>query len=156
MRYDNLADLEPQALAPRRRLADTRQARDRERKALLARVVRMSRRAAAPGEWIDFHKGNETAEQFPGLQRMIAWAKAELGELETFISPSELSATLHNQNLFPEVDELHDPRGEQPRRQPWGRWSSSRGTRPLSCRALSNGWSASGRASSRCSSLSFH
>lgn len=49
-------------------------------------------------------------------QRMIEWAQTRLADLEAKTTVDQIQASLVAQALFPEVDDLHDPKGEPPQR----------------------------------------
>jgi hypothetical protein len=106
-------------LARRRALAAARQTREAERTSLLRRLIRMERQADQLSGWIA--QCETDVETTPEIQRMVDWAKVELGGLEEFLDPSNLSQLLHTRNLFPEVDDLVDPLGDPPPRRPLGR-----------------------------------
>ncbi|TPN39363.1 hypothetical protein FKO01_04175 [Mesorhizobium sp. B2-3-3] len=53
--------------------------------------------------------------------RMIAWAEHRLAHLEAQNQLEVLTSNLQEQNLFPELDDLHDPEGDPPPpRYSWG------------------------------------
>jgi hypothetical protein len=106
-------------LARRRALAAARRTREAERTSLLRRLIRMERQADQLSGWIA--QWDTDVETTPEIQRMVDWAKTELGRLEEFLDASNLSQLLHTRNLFPEVDDLVDPLGEPPLRIPLGR-----------------------------------
>lgn len=107
-------------LARRRQLAVACRRRESERGELLARYVRMKASADELQSWIKAYGRLDAAGAYPELQRMAAWAEAQLKELSVVLSPERLCATLRDRDLFPETDHLHDPEGDPPRHQPWG------------------------------------
>lgn len=116
MQQTNILEVDWDTIGRRRQLARLRRQREDERRALLVTVMKADRRARQLRAWID----GRTSD---GLQSepMLEWARRQLAALEAVGDPVRLSKVLHERNLFPEVDELHDPHGEPPARQPWGR-----------------------------------
>lgn len=45
-------------------------------------------------------------------RRMTGWVRIELAKLETILDPVQLAQELRERELFPSVDQLHDPLGE--------------------------------------------
>ena len=43
---------------------------------------------------------------------MTGWVRIELAKLETILDPVQLAQELRERELFPSVDQLHDPLGE--------------------------------------------
>jgi hypothetical protein len=121
MTHSDTIDFDPKELARRRRLADARRGRESERRSLLIKLIRTGQRAEHLRNLINIYEGPQATKSCPAIQRMLEWARAQLGELEAFVGPVRLSATLLDRNLFPDVDELADPLGEPPPRQLWGR-----------------------------------
>jgi hypothetical protein len=115
----SLISSDVQELARRRALAAARLTRENERTELLRKLVRMEREAEQLRGRIAHRQAEASAS--PEMQRMVAWATAELAGLEAFLDPLKLSQLLIARNLFPEVDELVDPLGEPPPRDQWGR-----------------------------------
>jgi hypothetical protein len=115
------ADLfDPQDLGRRQRMAAARRKRESERLALLAKVVNSQRRADELKSWISAYTRPADDNSHPELVRMIEWAAAQLNDLERFLSPERISATLQERDLFPKVDPLNDPLGEPPGHRIWG------------------------------------
>ncbi len=121
MKYNEISELDPGELAERRRRANARRERENERRALLAELVQSAKHAEQLRHLIGAYEEIQAIEPSPVMQRMLEWTRAQLGELEAFVNPTQLAATLLDRNMFPEADELADPLGEPPPRQPWGR-----------------------------------
>jgi hypothetical protein len=50
---------------------------------------------------------------------MLSWAQARLAELEAFLEAHQVTALIHERDLFPEIDQLNDPLGEPLPRRIW-------------------------------------
>ncbi|MEW6644121.1 MAG: hypothetical protein AB1586_26680 [Pseudomonadota bacterium] len=112
---------DPRELARRRRLASARLDRERERQSLVAKLAFTQHRATQLRAWIGAFEGQGAVARSPELTRMLDWARGQLEMLDAEIDPVRVAQTLFDRNLFPEVDELHDPFGDPPPHQPWGR-----------------------------------
>lgn len=121
MKYSEILEHDPKELTRRRRLADARRDRENEREALLVELIQSTLRAGQLRDLVGRYEDFQATVPSPVIQRMLEWARAQLGELEASVNPTQLSAILSSRNMFPEVDELADPLGEPPPRQPWGR-----------------------------------
>lgn len=117
----SMMNTDPRELTRRRQLANARQERESERRALLVKLVRTEQRAGQLRDWIEAHEVSDVAEPNPELTRMLDWARAQLDAMNLAVAPTRVSEWLRDRNLFPEVDELGDPLGDPPPRQPWGR-----------------------------------
>jgi hypothetical protein len=111
-----MLELDPKELSRRRQLANARRERDSARRDLLIRLIRARQRAGLLRGWISAYEG--TAESNSPLERMVAWSRPQLDELDAFTDPARLSALLVDRNLFPEPDKLIDPLGEPPPLRP--------------------------------------
>lgn len=118
MQQPNILEVDWDTIDRRRQLARLRREREDERRALLVTVMKADRRARQLRAWID-GQTNDGLRSERG--RMLEWARQQLAALEATGDPIRLRNVLNERNLFPEVDELHDPLGEPPARQPWGR-----------------------------------
>lgn len=105
-------------LERRRALAKARKQREADREAVLANQMDLVRRARDLREWIGANQRMAVAAE-PELRRMLAWAKEQLADVERQLDPETLAADLQERKLFPEVDELHDPKGEPPSETRW-------------------------------------
>lgn len=112
-------EAERMELARRRDLAKAR--RERERKALLGKLMRTERQAAQLRDWIARHEENVVQGVGPDadLSRMFGWARDRLATLEAVLEPVKLTEELRTRRLFPEIDEFHDPLGEPPLERRW-------------------------------------
>jgi hypothetical protein len=108
-------------LQRRRDLAHARKRRESERKTLLGMLLDAHRQAMHLRLWIDHHGPRFKAEDHGEVIRMLQWAGEELAALEAMAEPKWLTATLRQQNLFPDIGELADPLGDPPPLRPWGR-----------------------------------
>jgi hypothetical protein len=106
-------------LERRRGLAKARGNRERSRKALLMKLIRTERQADQLRKWIASKKPILAETSDPDLSRMIQWADDELAALEAFIDSGNLISYLRANNLFPQIDDLHDPFGEPPPEKRW-------------------------------------
>ncbi|MDX0921837.1 hypothetical protein GOE04_11725 [Sinorhizobium medicae] len=101
-----------QAMRRRRELARLRAEREDKRSAYLDEIAAARRKVA------DLQTTIETIPQADNLPadyaRMIGWAKERLAELEARTTVEAIQATLQEENLFPEPDELLDPQGDPP------------------------------------------
>jgi hypothetical protein len=50
---------------------------------------------------------------------LILWAKERLAGIEATVDPAHINDDLKEEDLFPEVDELLDPKGEPLREPGW-------------------------------------
>ena len=113
------AEAERQELERRRALARARNERERLRKSLLMKLITSERKATQIREWIAASKCYLAEHRDADLDRMTSWATRQLEELEGFLDPARLSADIRTSNLFPEMDDLHDPLGEPPEVRSW-------------------------------------
>jgi hypothetical protein len=123
---DGTSFFDPQELGRRQQFAAARRRRESERPALLAQLVDAQRRADELKNWINAHARQGDDNSHPDLRRMVGWATAQIKDLELFLSPERISATLQERDLFPEVDPLNDPLGEPPRHRIWAHSSALR------------------------------
>ena len=123
---DGTSFFDPQELGRRQQLAAARRGRESDRLALLGQLVDAQRRADELKNWINAHARQGDDNSHPDLQRMVGWATAQIKDLELFLSPERISATLQERDLFPEVDPLNDPLGEPPRHHIWAHSSALR------------------------------
>lgn len=119
MSQPNLLEVDWEAIHHRRHLAKMRRERETERRAYLSKLIRTDRRATQLRAWIDGQADSGISD--PVIARMFEWAREQLAALDAVAFPVRMAETLYDRNLFPEVDDLHDPLGEPPVRQPWGR-----------------------------------
>lgn len=106
-----------QAEVMQKRMALARQREEREGKrlAFLRDLVAMQREAAELRTWLgQIADPGETPPDDFG--RMISWARQRLHDLDIAITQEALSTRLSAAQLFPEVDDLHDPQGDPPDR----------------------------------------
>jgi hypothetical protein len=111
--------IERQELERRHDLAKARGNRKRSRKTLMMKLISSEQRAAQLHKWIASKKRFLAERSDPDLSRMVQWANGQLAALEVFIDPANLAEALRVQNLFPEIDNLHDPLGEPPPKKRW-------------------------------------
>lgn len=119
MPKQNILETDWSTIDRRRQLARQRQEREKERRALLVDTMKVGRRAEQLRTWLADKKG--IARSDPAAGRMYEWARQQLLELEAMADPARLAQIIVERDLFPEIDRLHDPLGEPPARQPWGR-----------------------------------
>ncbi len=103
-----------QHMANRRSLAKQRKDREEKRIGHLRELVDMQREATDIHGWLASLPANRTALVGTELGRMIEWASTRLSLLERLTTVDAASAAIAGGNLFPEVDELHDPEGDLP------------------------------------------
>jgi len=105
--------------ARRRALAQQRSKREEKRIAYLGSILALQDEAHRLNQWLACL--NEASEPVPGdnLDRMIRWARQRLKTLEGTLAPENIDRDLQKKELFPEVDELHDPEGEPPEDSHW-------------------------------------
>jgi hypothetical protein len=106
-------------LEKRWRLARARREREKERRVVLNKLIRKERYVAQLRAWIAAYKIRVASKATPDLDRMLAWAQAQLVEFEIANDPGRLVEVLRAGKLFPEVDELQDPLGEPPAERLW-------------------------------------
>lgn len=119
MPQTNILQVDWETIEHRRQLARLRHDRERERRALLIKVMKAGHRAAQLRMWLD--DKTDLGRSDPMIGRMLEWARQQLAELEAAADPVGLARLLRERELFPEFDQLSDPLGEPPARQPWGR-----------------------------------
>lgn len=112
---------DPAELARRRKLASARHGRERERRSLVAKLAFTQQRVTQLRALIDAFEGQGAVARSPELARMLDWARGRLETLNAEIDPAHVAQTLFDRNLFPEVDELHDPFGDPPPHESWDR-----------------------------------
>ncbi|TAV81553.1 hypothetical protein [Rhizobium leguminosarum] len=100
-----------QHMAHRRELHKRRIEREHKRVGLLMELAAFQREAADLRATIS-NAAVVVEDADPEYQRMIDWAKRRLAHLEAQNAPGILTANLRAQNLFPDIDELHDPEGD--------------------------------------------
>lgn len=108
------AEAEYRELERRRSLAKERRDRENERNRLLNRLMRAKRQVTQLKEWLATYEHVGTLSGDAALNRMFEWARARLAALEASLEPTKLVEELAAMNLFPEIDELHDPLGDPP------------------------------------------
>jgi hypothetical protein len=85
---------DPQELGRRQQLAAARRRREGERLALLAELVDAQKRVDELKNWINAYTRPSNDSSHPDLQPMVEWATAQIKDLELFLSPERISATL--------------------------------------------------------------
>ncbi|WP_448950040.1 hypothetical protein [Labrys neptuniae] len=115
----NTLDMDWTTIEERRRLARLRREREETRRTLLTDVMASLQQAEQLRDWIAAMSPRN--EKTPEFERMLDWARTELAALETVSDPARLGSHLREHDIFPEVDDLHDPLGEPPAKRPWGR-----------------------------------
>jgi hypothetical protein len=111
--------LESTQLERRQRMAIDRRRRESDRLSLLAKLVDGKHRADELRNWIDAFVPVAAEGSHPELQRMLSWAQARLAELEAFLEAHQVTALIHERDLFPEIDQLNDPLREPLPRRIW-------------------------------------
>jgi len=105
-------ELVRQEMRRRRDLARLRSEREDKRSAYLQEIALARRKVTDLQETIAAIP--QTEEIPPDYERMIAWAKSRLADVEARTTVEAIQETLREQNLFPESDELFDPEGDPP------------------------------------------
>ncbi|MCX8568800.1 hypothetical protein [Aminobacter sp. MET-1] len=107
-------------MARRRELHKKRQEREANRLGFLRKLAELQREVADLN--VTVAKASELLPQAsPEYLRMIAWAENRLAHLQAQNQLESLTASLREQNLFPDSDEFHDPEGDPPPpRYSWG------------------------------------
>ena len=108
------AEAEYRELERRRGLAKERRDRESERNRLLNRLIRTKRQVAELMDWLATYEHALNYDSDAALKRMIEWVRARLAALEASLEPANLVEELGARNLFPKIDELHDPLGDPP------------------------------------------
>lgn len=117
MNCTDTSEVDMSEIGKRQQLAVARRRREDERRALLDKFVDNERRADRLRNWISAYTRFDKNPHYPELQRMFEWAEIELAELDTFLDPELLGATLRDRHLFPKTDPLSDPLGDSPSRR---------------------------------------
>ncbi|MCZ4090605.1 hypothetical protein [Sinorhizobium psoraleae] len=99
-------------MAHRRELSDSRKKREEDRLAFLRWIADARREADDLRATIAIVPQN--GDLPPDYQRMIAWARHRLAELEGQIAIERIQATLVERQLYREPDPLFDPEGDPP------------------------------------------
>lgn len=111
---------DPQELGRRQQMAAARRQRESERLAMLGQLVDAQRRSDELKRWISAYTRPADGDAHPELRRMVGWVAAQIDDLERFLGPESVCATLQECALFPDVDPLDDPKGEPPGHRIWG------------------------------------
>lgn len=106
-------------MAHRRELVEKRGKREHERLEFLNALADDRRQIADLSATIALIPDKNLDERAEYL-RMLEWARARLYELEVRTSIDAVHQRLLDRNLFPELDDLHDPEGDPPPKQ--GYW----------------------------------
>jgi hypothetical protein len=106
-----------QESARRHALARQRAEREKKREAFLEQLMELQRDAEELASWLA--QRVPTTELEGSHARLIAWATARLEALRQRLVPSQITAALDAEKLFPEPDELHDPLGEPDEPRGW-------------------------------------
>lgn len=101
-------------LARRRDLAEKRAAREDKRVAYLTSILDLHDEIERLRRWVDLARGMPDGGASSSLARMIAWTTRRLETLEIAVAPESIEEHLHEEALFPIVDDLYDPEGEPP------------------------------------------
>lgn len=108
--------IEQARLQRRRFLAQRRNEREQHRLDLLNACISDYEKAARIRNWAEWVSPGVRNE--PELARLIDWAKENASQLEAKSSAGMIQMGL--KELFPEVDDLHDPLGDPTPKHPWG------------------------------------
>ncbi|WP_054308636.1 hypothetical protein [Mesorhizobium sp. 1M-11] len=108
--------IEQTALQRRRFLALRRKERDEHRLNLLDACISDYERAAKIREWAEWTSPATQSE--PEIARLVDWARENAAQLEA--KSSAAMSQMGLKELFPEVDDLHDPLGDPAPKHPWG------------------------------------
>lgn len=108
--------IEQTGLQRRRFLALRRKEREERRLDLLNACLSDYERAARIREWAEWV--SPAIEDDPEIARLVDWAKGNAAQLET--KSSAAMSQMGLKELFPAVDDLHDPLGEPAPKHPWG------------------------------------
>ncbi len=112
-----VSPLAEQANLQRRRfLAMRRKEREEQRLNLLDACLADFETATKIRQWADWIAPQ--AEGEPEITRLVGWARNNAANLEAKSSAAMTRMGL--KELFPEVDDLHDPLGEPAPKHPWG------------------------------------
>lgn len=107
-------------LQRRRELAKARKEREERRFSHLQRIVELRREAREIRDWLAELSGVTQPSEHSELGRMLLWVRDRLAEIERQTGLDAARAVAGETNLFPEVDELHDPLGDPPTGYGWG------------------------------------
>lgn len=97
-------------------LALRRKEREAHRLDLLNACIADYERAAKIRAWAEWV--SPTIQSEPEIGRLVDWAKANALQLEA--KSSVVMSRMGLKELFPEVDDLHDPLGDPAPKHPWG------------------------------------
>jgi hypothetical protein len=101
-----------QHLQRRREKARLRRERETKRLEFLANLADQQRELARLTDWLATSLGQDSSTN---LTRMNEWVRDRLATLQSALEPTGLEASLQKQQLFPDIDPLHDPEGEPPK-----------------------------------------
>lgn len=107
-------------LQRRRGLAKARKEREERRLSHLQRIVELRREAREIRDWLAELSEVTQRSEDSDLARMLLWVRDRLTEIERQTGSDAARAVAGEANLFPEIDELHDPLGEPPTGYGWG------------------------------------
>ncbi|WP_379068987.1 hypothetical protein ACFJIU_06575 [Mesorhizobium sp. UC74_2] len=108
--------VEQTALQRRRFLALRRKERDEHRLNLLDACITDYEKAARIREWVEWV--SPTLQGEPDVAHLVEWAKRNAAQLEA--KSAAAMSQMGLRELFPEVDDLHDPLGDPAPKHPWG------------------------------------
>lgn len=106
-------------LARRQSLADQRRKREKARGQLLNDIIDKSAEADTIRHWLS-SLDLTSIEKDVEFSRFITWTQYKLATLDIAVSRHRIGEVVKSQELFPTVDNLHDPLGEPPRRFYYG------------------------------------
>ena len=81
-------------------MAIDRRRRESDRLSLLVKLVDGKHRADELRNWIDAFVPVAAEGSHPELQRMLSWAQTRLAELEAFLEAHQVTALIHERDLF--------------------------------------------------------
>ncbi|CAM5307051.1 hypothetical protein MAUB1S_05349 [Mycolicibacterium aubagnense] len=108
--------VEQTALQRRRFLALRRKERDEHRLNLLDACITDYEKAARIREWVEWVSPTLKGES--DVAHLVEWAKRNAAQLEA--KSAAAMSQMGLKELFPEVDDLHDPLGDPAPKHPWG------------------------------------
>jgi len=109
-----------QELQRRRKLAHARKEREEKRLAHLDRIVELRREAREIRDWLASLPDDAKPSEDSDLGRMLLWVGNRLEEIDRQTGMDAARSFAGTSDLFPEVDELHDPLGDPPPNSSWG------------------------------------
>jgi len=109
-----------QILQHRMQLARAREKREEKRCSKLQHIMVLRREARDIRDWLASLPENTKASDETDLGRMLLWVNERLAKIDrqTGIEGARLFAGTGD--LFPQIDELHDPLGDPPANSGWG------------------------------------